>query len=81
MIIRALKITADRIAGGGVESPMVFNSPTPERRGQQCRDDCEVLGDVAGYREGGQFPAGDEQLLADAENVDEFSGPESNSTM
>ena len=69
----ALKMTADRIAECGLSSCMMLsvfscgNTPDEHRR-----DDGEVLGDVVGDRERRQRPAGDEQLLADLDDLDEL---------
>ena len=73
MMIRALKMTADRIADSGRVQPHdVQRVQAGEHAGEHGRDDREVLRDVVGDRERGQRAAGDQQLLADLDDLDEL---------
>ena len=72
-MISALKMTADRIAERGElevhdVQPVEDREDADEHRG----DDREVLRDVVGDRERRQRAAGDEQLLADLDDLDEL---------
>ena len=74
---RALKITADSTALSGLCSFMMLSAFEVWGRqvasgGEQRRDDGEVLGHVVGDGEGGERTPGDEQLLADLDDVDEL---------
>ena len=72
-MIRALKITADRIALCGLCQP--HDVERAERRQgdhEHRRDDGEILGHVVGDREGGQRAARDQHLLADLDDLDEL---------
>ena len=74
-MISALKITAERIAERGVCRSMTlrsFEHADAREAGEHRRDDGEVLRDVVGDRERRERAAGDEQLLADLDDVDEL---------
>ena len=72
-MISALKMTADRIAERGESRCMMFSrSSTGKHADEHRRDDGEVLRDVVGDRERRQRAAGDEQLLADLDDLDEL---------
>ena len=72
-MISALKMTADRIAElGARQAHDVERVQAREDADEHRRDDREVLRDVVGDREGRQRAAGDEQLLADLDDVDEL---------
>ena len=72
-IIRALKITAERIALAGVCQPHdVQPSEHRIRARERRRDDGEILRHVVGQAEGGQRPAGHQQLLADLDDLDQL---------
>ena len=74
-MISALKMTAERIAERGVSQvhdvELVEHAEAGEP-GEHRRDDGEVLRDVVGDRERRERAAGDEQLLADLDDVDEL---------
>ena len=74
-MIRALKMTAERIAElGDSRLHDVERSRSGKTADEHRRDDGEVLGHVVGDREGGQRAAGDEELLADLDDLDELRG-------
>ena len=73
MMISALKMTADRIAESGEDRPhdVELVQARVDRR-EQRRDDREVLRDVVGDGERRQRAPGDEELLADLDDLDEL---------
>ncbi len=74
-MMSALKMTAERIAERGVCRSMTlrsFEHADAGEPGEHRGDDREVLGDVVGDRERRERSAGDEQLLADLDDVDEL---------
>ncbi len=74
MMIRALKMTAERIADSCGEPHDVELVEADIRRREHRRDDREgeVLRDVVGDGERGECAARDEQLLADLDDLDEL---------
>ena len=73
MMISALKMTADRIALCGVARPMTFRAPELRVDGHEHRrQDREVLRDVVGDRERRDRAAGDQQLLADRDDLEQL---------
>ena len=73
MMIRALKMTADRTALRGLASPMTLSTPSAGvERNEHRRHDREVLRHVVGDREGRQRAARHQELLADPHHLDQL---------
>ena len=73
-ITSALNTTAERIADSGLDRPHhVEHVELREGHHEHRRQDREVLRDVVGDRERRERAAGDEQLLADLDDVDAAS--------
>ena len=72
-MISALNITALRIAeAGAVQLHDVEPVEAGQHTAEHGRDDGEVLGHVVGDRERGERPSGDEELLADLDDLDQL---------
>ncbi len=75
MMIRALKMTAERMADCGVRQVHdVEDVQLREGAGEHGGDDGEIFGYVVGDGKSGERAASDQQLLADFHDLDELGG-------